>query len=111
MKIYSSMPIEEFLDDVRFQAAQSGAPPALIDKLDECLSFSRQEAEIEKLGDEISEKEKAFDDLRDELRTLYEAIIAHNESELMADVPDDKLMGVKHPAMVAAENALSRHDT
>ncbi len=34
MKTYSSQPLIEFVEDVRFRAAQFGAPHILIDKLD-----------------------------------------------------------------------------
>lgn len=97
MQVCFSTPIEDFLDDVRYRAAQSGATPAVIDKLDELLAMPNKDAEIEKLGEELSAMEGNRDDLAEALRDV-EKIFCDRE----LDGPTIK------EALTLIENALSR---
>lgn len=100
MAVYHNQPISEFLENVRHQAAQSGAPWQVIEKLDELIQLPDKDAEIEKLGDELHDMEKAKDDLHEELQDLLNAILRD---------PIGQELGENHPALRAAQSALDRH--
>lgn len=107
MKVHSGTPLVEFLADVRDRACRTGAPPAVIDKLDELLGLPAYDAEIEKLDGELYDTKKDRDDLYEELQALYDAVVDQFND---ADLPGCREpMNPDCPIMRAVADALARH--
>jgi hypothetical protein len=69
----SNMTAGELIDWLRYRAIDFGMPPQFIDAVD-ALDLSDKDAEIEKLGDDLTDLEKVRDDLYEELESLVNSL-------------------------------------
>ena len=108
MRVYLHATIQEFISDVREQACKAGAPPLLIDKLDDILDYeydyNKNEAELEKVGDELAAMEENRNDLAEALGDLLNAL-PKNIADLCEDY--DTQVEIKK-TILNAQNALKR---
>jgi hypothetical protein len=70
MFIHSNTSTQEFLDLLRDNAIRDHQPPQYIDAIDRLITCESLEAELESVGDELYEMEKAKKDLYGELEDL-----------------------------------------
>lgn len=103
MKIYHSQPLTEFLDNVRFQAASSGAPWQLIDKLDEvreAVVNSDLTEELEKAQTDLETADDERGEVLEALRNLVDAL-PDNAAEMLEDVSITKLIKTAERVLIA----------
>lgn len=92
----------QFIEWLRESGIKGGMPPQFIDCVDKLDELDGRDAEIEKLGEELTEKEKACDNLLDELRSIVKAIDENLDPDTSPAIEN---------ALKIAIAAITRHET
>ena len=100
MRVHYNTTCADFITELRYAAIDQKAPAVVIDAIDRLRDNEDLEAQLEQVGDELSEMEKCKDDLFDELASLVKAIDQN--------LDPDKSPAIEN-ALKAANLALERH--
>lgn len=81
MQFHFNTSLNQLADYLRYSAIAGGMPEQFIATVEQIYDIGDLEAEVEKLGDKLSEAEKAKDDLLSELEDLVLALETHGPEE------------------------------
>lgn len=97
-------PIEDFIGWLREYAISNRADERLIAKIDDLYMLQDCEADLEKVGNDLTEMEEARDDLADALKDALKALSAMTEMAMHAPLNAGHDMDQSH-----IDNASQQH--